>query len=103
VKSFNPFYDRKHHTRDHFCRTLRVFNFRHGAAGKILTPIMQAAFNHPMRQSSASRRRQLWRSLLLVLRNTPLSGGAEAVLVPARVKITGRAPRMLNELAGLRD
>jgi hypothetical protein len=36
VKSFN-FYVRKHHPRNHFRRSVRLPDFCHGAAGKILT------------------------------------------------------------------
>jgi hypothetical protein len=84
---------------------MRVFNFRDGAAGKILKTIMRAAFTHPLRQLPANAGRRLWRSLLLVLRHAPLSGGTEAVpaLAFSHRRGTGGTPRVLSELAKYRD
>jgi hypothetical protein len=82
---------------------VRVFDFRHGAAGKILKTIMRAAFKHALRQSPGRPGRQPWRSLLFVLRNTPLSGGTETALALAflsrKWELAGESPRIFNELA----
>jgi hypothetical protein len=64
---------------------------------------MRAASNHQAQRLSAGYYRQVWQSLLSVLRNTRLSGGTEVVLVPARVRIGGRAPRISSGLARMRD
>ena len=68
---------------------------------------MQAAFNHHSRQVPSGYGHQLWRNLLLVLRNTPWSGGIETAFTPAlsrvRGKAAGRVPRMFNELAKSRS
>ncbi len=68
---------------------------------------MKAALNRRLRQIPADYGRELWRSMLSVLRNTSLSGGTEVALVPVlasrRMRVIGRAPRMLNALAKSRD
>ncbi len=68
---------------------------------------MKAAINRHLKQLPADYGRQLWHSLLSVLRNPPLSGGTGATLVPVlasrRMRVIGRAPRMLNALAKSRD
>jgi hypothetical protein len=106
AESSNPFYG-KPHTRNNFRCHVRLFDFCHGEAGKILKPIMQAAFNHQSRQLPSRYGHQLWRGLLLVLGNTPWSGGIGTALTPApswvRGKDAGRVPRMFNELAKSRS
>jgi hypothetical protein len=84
---------------------VRLFDFCHGASGKILKAIMRTAFKNYLRQLPAIPGRQLWRSLLLVLRHAPLSGGTEAApaLAFSRRRGPGRTPRMLSELAKYRD
>ena len=68
---------------------------------------MKAALNRHLKQLPADYGRQLWRSLLSVLRDTSLSGETGATLVPVlasrRMRVIGRSPRMLNALAKSRD
>jgi hypothetical protein len=57
AKSSNPFYG-KPHTRNHFRRAVCLFDFCHGAAGKILKQMMPAAFD--MRRLRQRRQAIYW-------------------------------------------